>query len=95
MLLARDQHILGSGWRTSKRTRVLQEFKDSLSKGSIEQGRWEEERERGEKEREKEGGREREKEGGREREKEGGRERERQAQRREQRDNKEGLDEPG
>ena len=76
---ARDQHILGSGWRTSKRTRVLQEFKDSLSKGSIEQGRWEEERERGEKEREKEGGRERE----------------RQAQRREQRNNKEGLDEPG
>ena len=87
MLLARDQYILGSGWRTSKRTRVLQEFKDSLSKGSIEQGRWEEERERGEKEREMEGGREREKEGGRERE--------RQAQRREQRDNKEGLDEPG
>ena len=57
VLLARDQHILGSGWRTSKRTRVLPEFKDSLSKGSIEQGRWEEKRERGRK-REKEGGRE-------------------------------------
>ena len=41
---------------------VLQEFKDSLSKGSIEQGRWEEEREKEEKEGEKEGGREGERE---------------------------------